>query len=99
MTISAYQAHDRALKGNAALSRSFLDRAGGDRQLAERLRSEWYSELGRRSGSKRRAKAAAKRAAEQRALEGRGVTIVSVEELLAIARAQVNPRPIDDPRR
>ena len=79
-------------KGNAALSRSFLDRAGGDRQLAERLRSEWYAELGRRSGSKRRTKAAAKRGAEQRALEGRGVTIVSVEELLAIARAQVNRR-------
>ena len=96
MTISADQAHDRALKGNAALSRSFLDRAGGDRQLAERLRSEWYSELGRRSGSKRRAKAAAKRAAEQRALEGLGVTIVSVEELLAIASAQVK-RSIDDP--
>jgi hypothetical protein len=92
MTISADQAHDRALKGKAALSRSFLDRAGGDRQLAERLRSEWYSELGRRSGSKRRAKAAAKRAAEQRALEGRGVTIVSVEELLAIARGQVKRR-------
>jgi hypothetical protein len=86
MTISADQAHDRALKGNAALSRSFLDRAGGARQLAERLRNEWYSELGRRSGSKRRAKAAAN------VLLGRGVTIVSVEELLAIARAQVKRR-------
>jgi hypothetical protein len=92
MTISAAQAHDRALKGNAALSRSFLDRAGGARQLAERLRNEWYSELGRRSGSKRRAEAAAKRAAEQRALEDRGVTIVSVEELLEIARAQAKRR-------
>ena len=79
-------------KGYDSLARSWLDQAGGDRQLAERMRSEWYSELGRRSGSKRRAKAAAKRAAEQRALEGRGVTIVSVEELFAIASAQVKRR-------
>jgi hypothetical protein len=93
------QSDDRTAKSQATLTRSFLDRAGGDRDLAERLRSEYFSELGRRSGSKRRAKAAAKRAAEQRALESLGVIIVSVEELLAIARAQVNPRPINDPRR
>ena len=92
MIVLPSQSDDRTAKSQATLTRSFLDRAGGDRELAERLRSEWYSELGRRSGSKRRAKAAAKRAAEQRALEDRGVTIVSVEELLAIARAQAKRR-------
>jgi hypothetical protein len=84
MTISPDKAHDRALKASAAFRRSFLDRAGGDRVLAERLRREYYSELGHRSGSKRRAKAAL-RAAEL-AREAEALGIMTEAELLRLAQ-------------
>jgi hypothetical protein len=95
MAISPDKAHDRALKANAALRRLFLDQAGGDRELAERLRSEWYSELGKRSGSRRRAKAAARRAAELPALQaayGGHLPFVTDAELLRMAREQARRR-------
>jgi hypothetical protein len=89
VTISAGKAHDRAVKAAAAVSRSFLDRAGGDRKVAARLRAEHFSELGRRSGARRRAQAAERRRAELAALQARGVEIVSDEELLRAAVRQV----------
>jgi hypothetical protein len=74
----------------AALARSFLEQANGDRDLAERLRSEFYSELGRRSGARRRSLAAKRRAELIAEVEARtGVRITSVDELAALARAQV----------
>jgi hypothetical protein len=71
----------------AALARSFLEQANGDRDLAERLRSEFYSEMGRRSGARRRALAAKRRAELIAAEEARtGVRFTSDDELLARAR-------------
>jgi hypothetical protein len=69
--------------------RSWLERAGGDRGLADQLRSEFYSELGKQSGARRRANAAKRRAEELAALRAEGVVIVSDEELLRAARRQV----------
>jgi hypothetical protein len=91
MSISPSKAHDRAVKGNAALSRSFVDQANGDLELAGRLRSEWYSEMGRRSGSKRRALAAARRAARRAALdrEAAALGITATEaDLLRLAQGK-----------
>jgi hypothetical protein len=92
VTISPDKAHIRSLKAAAGLRRSFLDQAGGDPILAERIRSEFYSEMGKRSGSRRRAKAHARRRAEVAELERAGLHITTMEELeklLAAARAQV----------
>jgi hypothetical protein len=101
VSISPSKAHDRAKKAAAAVSRSFLDQAGGDRDLAERLRREHFSELGRRSGSRRRAKAAERRAedAARRAayfaeLEAAGVRFTSEAEL---AELLGEPLPRPDP--
>jgi hypothetical protein len=80
----------RTAVASAVFRRSFLDRAGGDPDLAERLRSEFYSEMGRRSGSRRRALAAKRRAEKIAALEAAaGQRFTSSDELLARARAQV----------
>jgi hypothetical protein len=89
MPISPDKAHIRSLKAAAGLKRSFLDRAGGDHELAERLRSEFYSEMGKRSGSRRRAIAAKRRAKELRGLRAQGVEITTADELLQAARQQV----------
>jgi hypothetical protein len=90
VTISPDQKHDRAVKGQAALSRLFDQRAGDDRELADRLRREHFSKMGKRSGSRRRAKAAARRAAELAALAQRyGLTLTSESELADLARQQV----------
>jgi hypothetical protein len=92
MSISPDQAHDRSVKAMRTRQRSWLERANGDRALADRLRSEFYSEMGKRSGSRRRANAAKRRAAELAALRAQGVVIVSDEELLRAARLQVKRR-------
>jgi hypothetical protein len=74
----------------AALLRSFFDQANGDPQLAAELRSEYFAELGRRSGSRRRAKARERVAALTAELEARaGLRITSVDELAELARHQV----------
>lgn len=44
----------RTQAGRTAFVRSFLERAGGDPELAAQLRSEWYSELGRKARNGRR---------------------------------------------
>jgi hypothetical protein len=89
VTISPDKAHDRAVKAADGLRRSFLDQAGGDRELAARLRSEHFSELGRRSGDKRRAQAAKRRADELAALRAAGVEFATEAELLKAARQLV----------
>jgi LAS superfamily LD-carboxypeptidase LdcB len=102
VTISPDQKHDRAVKGQAALSRLFDQRAGDDRELADRLRREHFSKMGKRSGSRRRAKAAARRAAELAALAQRyGLTLTSESELADLARQQALGTPAasdPDPR-
>jgi hypothetical protein len=60
------QEQDRASIARACFQRSFLDRTGGDRVLAEELRREFYADLGRRSGAVRRLKAAARDEAQRR---------------------------------
>jgi hypothetical protein len=82
--ITPSQAHDRALKGQSALSRKFLDQAGGDPVLAEQLKREHYRQMQRRSLAKRRAKRARRTAEAASAL---GITITE-DELLALARQQ-----------
>jgi hypothetical protein len=85
--------HDRGRKGQATLARSWLEQAGGDQELADHLRSEYFSELGKRSGSRRRAKAAARRAAMIAELEAQaGLRLTSADELLAIAVRQAAKR-------
>jgi hypothetical protein len=84
VTITPDQRHNGGVNSYAALARSFEDQAGGDRELADRLRSEYFSELGKRSGSKRRAKAVARRAALQR--QARELGLSSEYELLRLAR-------------
>ena len=86
MIVSPSDRADRAAKARDALQRSFLDRAGGDRVEAERLRREHYAEMGRRSGSRRRAKAAARRAQLDREAETLGA--VTESELLALAQGK-----------
>jgi hypothetical protein len=90
MSISPDQAHDRGLRKQEGLNRWFLDQANGDRELADRLRSEWFSELGRRSGSRRRAKRNAKIAAEVAALEAStGLRFLTVDEVAELACREV----------
>jgi hypothetical protein len=84
MPISPSQAHDRALKGQSALSRKFLELAGGDQALADQLRREHYRSMQRRSLAKRRAKRA-RRAAE--AAAALGITTTE-DDLLRVARQQ-----------
>jgi hypothetical protein len=57
------QEQDRASIARACFQRSFVDQAGGDPQIADQLRREFYADLGRRSGAVRRLKAAARAAA------------------------------------
>lgn len=45
----------RTSRGRAALEAKFLERAGGDEELAAQLRSDHYSELARKSAAVRRA--------------------------------------------
>jgi hypothetical protein len=86
----ASQGQDRTAKARAALLRSFFDQANGDPQVAAELRSEYFAELGRRSGSRRRAKARERVAALTAELEaGAGLRITSVDELAELARRQV----------
>jgi hypothetical protein len=74
------------LAGQEALNRSWLEQAGGDREEAARLRSEYFSELGKRSGSRRRAIAAARRAAKIAELEAAaGLRFTTVDELARLA--------------
>jgi hypothetical protein len=87
MPITPGQAHDRALKAAAAFRRSFLDRAGGDVDLAERLRSEHYREMGRRSAARRRAKAEARRAQLERTARELGI-VTEAEFLALLSRPQ-----------
>jgi hypothetical protein len=90
MSITPDRARDRAVKGQSALSRKFLDQACGDRELAEQLRREHYRRLQRKSAQKRHQKRAAKLAAELRALEARaGLHITTDDELERVAREQV----------
>jgi hypothetical protein len=89
MAITPDQAHDRSVKAMQTRQRFWLERAGGDRDLADRLRSEFYSELGKRSGSRRRAKAAKRRAEELRELRAQGVEVMSADEVLGAAVRQV----------
>jgi hypothetical protein len=77
------------LRAMQTRQRFWLERAGGDRDLADRLRSEFYSELGKRSGSRRRAKAAKRRAEELRELRAQGVEVMSADEVLGAAVRQV----------
>jgi hypothetical protein len=100
MPITPSQAHDRALRAAAVFRRSFLDRAGGDVDLAERLRSEWYSEMGRRSAASRRAKAAARSEALERTAQELGVTTTEAEVLraaMAQSRAARSRSECSDP--
>ena len=60
------QEQDRASKARACFQRSFVDQAGGDLQIADQLRREFYAGLGRRSGAVRRFKAAARDDAQRR---------------------------------
>lgn len=89
MPITPSQAHDRALKGQSALSRKFLDQAGGDQALADELRREHYRQMQRRSLAKRRAKRARQVAEAAGAL---GITTTEAE-LLALARQQRSRAP------
>ncbi len=90
MTILSVSRRDRGLRSQATFARSFLEQAGGDPDLAERLRSQHFSEMGRRSGSRRRALAAERRAAEAAELEARaGLRITSTEELARLAGVRV----------
>lgn len=59
---------DRAAKARAALAGRFVDLAGGDPVIAERLRHAYYVDLARRSAKVRGAKAAAGRVARDAAL-------------------------------
>jgi hypothetical protein len=85
------QPQDRVPPTLAKLYRSLWEQAGGDRELFERLRSEHFAELGKRSGSRRRAKRAARIAAEMAGLEAAaGIRFTSEDEVLALlARQQV----------
>jgi hypothetical protein len=83
------QKQDRAAKANAALWRKFLEEAGGDRELADQLRSEYYRDLQSRSAATRRANKAAKIAAELAALRARGVEISTFDEVLRAAQELV----------
>jgi hypothetical protein len=85
------QSQDRAAAARAALQRSFVDQAGGDREEAERLKREFYAGLGRRSGVARRAKAAARAAAEQATLAELGFRVVTEAELVALLRRSEGP--------
>jgi hypothetical protein len=93
MSISPGQAHDRAAKGQAGLSRKWLDLAAGDLELAEQLKHEHYRRMQRKSALKRRQKRAARVAAEERALRAAGMDFVTEAELAAaladLARQQV----------
>jgi hypothetical protein len=84
VTISPSQARDRALKGQAALSRKWLELAGGDQALADQLKREHFRSMHRKSLAKRRAKRARQVAESASAL---GIATTE-DELLALARAQ-----------
>jgi hypothetical protein len=85
------QSEDRAAAARAALQRSFIDQAGGDREEAERLKREFYARLGRRSGVARRTKASARAAAEQATLAELGFRVVTEAELLTHLRRSEPP--------
>jgi hypothetical protein len=88
------QGADRLAAANAAFRRSFLDRANGDLELAARLRSEFFSEMGRRSGARRRAIAAERARAQRAALAVAASVVGAVDEsrVLQVARQQRQQR-------
>lgn len=90
MIVLPGQTQDRTAEALATLTRKFLDEAGGDRERADYLRREYYRGLQRRSVAKRRAKRAAKIAAEVRELEAAtGLRIMTEEEFArAVLREQ-----------